>query len=158
MRRIMLLVLGVVLWCSCATDDDTNPNEAAFVVDTMYAHIIVPSDHPCEPPCAETDFVVRYMFRRLGGTIDWISFHPLESGASWIKYMDYLTPIPPNIWQANSTTNSHFPDVFQGVDTSQVEVKLGGAFWGTGGLNPYQVTYYGNFTFADTLIVPIERP
>ena len=158
MKRLLLLVFGVALWCSCSSDDGTNGNEAAFLVDSLYARIVVSDDNPCTSPCARTELAVRHMFRRFPGTIDQIAFHPLESRLSQITFMDYAASSPPNVWY----TANHwgfFPDDFEGVDTAHVEVRLHGAFWGkTVGLNMYQWAYYGDFTYADTLSVPIERP
>ena len=73
-------------------------------------------------------------------------------------HFDYFASSPPGVWYTFDREGTFLYD-FAGIDTSQVEVILSGAFWGkTVGLNMYQWAYYGDFTYADTLSVPIERP
>ncbi len=123
----------------------------------MYARMMVIDDGRCNAPCSQVDLFIKYMFEGTPGTINEINFFPIGGRYAFTIFLDYGWSQDANVWHTYSWRQI-LPYDFQGIDTCQVRITLEGSFWQViEGLNKYIVSHYGDFTFTDTLIVPIEK-
>jgi len=144
-----ILVFATAIGCLATASPQSNLSVSGrFVLDTLYARILVPKDGRCEPPCAQTDLFLKYKFEERPGTIDTYEFGILQGGG-WGQAWDYTDPKRPGIWYTDSI-GTFVKNSYDEIDTVHVLVGLRGSFWD-------HSSHYGGFAISDTLAVPVER-
>ncbi|HEY9165678.1 MAG TPA: hypothetical protein VIS48_05900 [Candidatus Kryptonia bacterium] len=152
----ILSIAGSIFITSCNKGDNIitpSSKTGVFIVDSIGTNASVKRDSSTNNLRTFVTFSLVYHFENSPGALDNISLFMKNSyGVNVI--IDYIGP--------ESMNDSHrfaqqfsFPDSLSGKDSVKVIRGLSGTFWIKNSTNGYDLS--GNFSWKDSLYVPIER-